>query len=109
MAKRSCTHRLSRQFSGDNYMWRCADCKYFIWRGLEGSLIGRVLMCPMCNGRFQCTQNELTEDILVCPSCRMGTSLESVLHKIKLENPVVQEEVDPSLRVCSIQRPGCLD
>jgi hypothetical protein len=58
----------------DKKTWRCVleGCNFFVHRGLEHVLIGKVLICWNCNEQFTADPMSLKDEMPTCNGCKAG-------------------------------------
>jgi len=54
--------------------WRCMlpGCNYFVHRGLEFTIPGKMLNCWGCSDEFVATDESLLEEMPMCDMCKRG-------------------------------------
>lgn len=76
-------------------LWRCADgtCSFTLYKKQELMLIGRASYCWECGNTFQMSEASLTEDLPLCPSCRVTDDNQAIAELLDLEEKELNKEI----------------
>lgn len=65
------THKFYKQPvpAKSGYMWKCANCSWFVHAGLEHVIVGKPAYCWNCEDTFTIDAWALEQDKPMCPDC----------------------------------------